>query len=114
MRMKSNSDFVQNHLKLNPDELSLKPLKAQVGGHVYMKILNDHYVCKPLNERELQFYQNIPTKLADHVPAFQGTLVVGNEESTGSRRYKMLTKRNLLFYLFDFLQGRSIIIKRFE
>lgn len=84
--MKSNADFVQQHLKFEPDELSLKPLKAQVGGHVYMKILNDQYVCKPLNERELQFYQNIPKSLADHVPAFQGTLVVGNEESSGHRR----------------------------
>ena len=85
--MKSNSDYFQKHLKFKPDEASLKPLKAQVGGHVYMKILNDKYVCKPLNERELQFYQNIPKNLADHVPAFQGTLVVGNREGTGKERY---------------------------
>ena len=86
--MKSNCDFFQKHLKFKPDEASLKPLKAQVGGHVYMKILNDQYVCKPLNERELHFYQNIPKNLADHVPAFQGTLVE-NEDSSGNRRYKM-------------------------
>ena len=87
-RMKSSSDFVQRQFKFHPKELSLKPLKAQVGGHVYMKILNDQYVCKPLNERELQFYQNIPQNLADHVPAFQGTLV-GNEDSSGNRRFKI-------------------------
>ena len=84
--MKSNTDFVKRQFKVLTDELSLKPLKAQVGGHVYMKILNDKYVCKPLNERELQFYQKIPKTLADHVAAFQGTLVVGNREETGSER----------------------------
>ena len=86
VKMKSNSDLVQRQFKCHPDELSLKPLKAQVGGHVYMKILNDQYVCKPLNERELQFYQNIRKTLADHVPAFQGTLVVVNREEIGKER----------------------------
>jgi hypothetical protein len=85
-KMKSNSDFALRQFKFHPDELSLKPLKAQVGGHVYMKTLNDQYVCKPMNERELQFYQNIPTNLADHVPAFQGTLVVGNRDESGKER----------------------------
>ena len=84
--MKSDADIVQQHLKVEPEQLSLKPLKAQVGGHVYMKILNDQYVCKPLNERELQFYQNIPKLLVEHVPAFQGTLMVGSEEHCGTRR----------------------------
>ena len=82
-RMKSNSDFVKN---LDTTELSLKPLKAQVGGHVYMKILNDKFVCKPLNERELQFYQNIPKILVEHIPRYQGTIVARNEETMGIRR----------------------------
>jgi len=82
-RMKSNSDFVKN---LDTTELSLKPLKAQVGGHVYMKILNDKFVCKPLNERELQFYQNIPQILVEHIPRYQGTIVARNEETMGIRR----------------------------
>jgi len=84
--MKPGVDLVSQHVKFDPEQLSLKPLKAQVGGHVYMKSLNDDYVCKPLNERELQFYQNIPQTLADHVPAFQGTLLVGSEEHGGNRR----------------------------
>ena len=97
--MKSNSDFIQKHLKFKPDELSLKPLQAQVGGHVYMKILNDHYVCKPLNERELQFYQNIPPCLSGHTPRYQGTVVVGSEEGVGcssssSSRYSIGIKWN--------------------
>jgi inositol-hexakisphosphate kinase len=86
--MKSNSDFFQEHLKFKPDEVFLKPMKAQVGGHVYMQILNDQYVCKPLNERELQFYQNIPKNLEDLVPAFQGTLV-GKEDSSGNKRFRI-------------------------
>ena len=86
MIMKSDSDSVQKHFKFDPEELKLKPLKAQVGGHVYMKILNDQFVCKPLNDRELEFYQNIPSNLIDHVPAFKGTLALDNEELYGCRR----------------------------
>jgi len=48
-----------NTLQLGQD-LCLKPLKAQVGGHVYMKLLNDSQVCKPLNQREEKFYQIFP------------------------------------------------------
>ena len=96
--MKSDADLVSQHVKFDPEQLSLKPLKAQVGGHVYMKSLNDEYVCKPLNERELQFYQNIPQSLVDHVPAFQGTLLLGSEEHVGNRRWA------IVMYLLSFVR----------
>jgi len=95
MIMKSDSDSVQKHFKFDPEELKLKPLKAQVGGHVYMKILNDQFVCKPLNDRELEFYQNIPSNLIDHVPAFKGTLALDNEELYGCRSVSSSTCKDL-------------------
>ena len=85
--MLTNLDYDQdntNTLQLGQD-LSLKPLKAQVGGHVYMKLLNDSQVCKPLNQREEKFYQNIPKSLLDHVPQFLGTVEVENNVEESGR-----------------------------
>lgn len=45
-----------------------------------MKIYDDRYVCKPLNRRELKFYQCIPKQLGQLVPGFVGTLTIGNDE----------------------------------
>ena len=84
--MKASSDFEQTLLQFDSERVCLKPLKAQVGGHVYMKILNDRYVCKPLNKRELEFYQNIPKNLVEHIPCYRGTLVVGSEDSSVNPR----------------------------
>merc|ERR1712227_480169 len=50
---------------------------SQVGGHVNMKILNETLVCKPLNKREVKFYQHLPRQLYDFVPRYHGT-VQGN------------------------------------
>ena len=61
-------------------KVSLKPLKAQVGGHVYMKLLNDNYVCKPLNDREVKFYQNTPKNLLQHVPKYLGTVQIQQQQ----------------------------------
>ena len=52
----------------------LTPLPAQVGGHYAMKILDEQYVCKPWNRRELQFYQRLPKQLRNLVPTFYGCL----------------------------------------
>jgi len=93
--MKSDTDFTQKCLGFNPNEVTLKPLKAQVGGHVYMKILNDQFVCKPLNKRELDFYQNIPKNLLKHVPAYKGTLLLDNQDLCKSRRGDGSTSQDL-------------------
>ena len=61
-------------------KVSLSPLKAQVGGHVYMKLLNDNHVCKPLNDREVKFYQNTPKNLLQHVPKFLGTVQIQQQQ----------------------------------
>ena len=66
---------------LQPDKkLTLKPLKAQVGGHVYMKLLNDNHVCKPLNDREVKFYKNTPKNLLQHVPKYLGTVQIQQQQ----------------------------------
>ena len=80
--MITNLEYKQensNSLQLGQN-FSLKPLQAQVGGHVYMKLLNDTQVCKPLNQREEKFYQNIPKNLQEHVPKFLGTVKIQNNE----------------------------------
>ena len=49
-------------------------LYSQVGGHVNMKIMNERFVCKPLNNREVRFYQKLPAQLEDVVPKYHGTI----------------------------------------
>lgn len=59
----------------------LQPLAAQVGGHVKIKMLNSHFICKPYNQREHKFYQLIPAELRRCVPRYVGTLGVERKES---------------------------------
>lgn len=82
--MIANLDYKQENSNSLPlgQNFSLKPLKAQVGGHVYMKLLNESQVCKPLNQREVRFYQNIPKNLQEHVPKFLGTVQIRDDEDT--------------------------------
>lgn len=55
------------------DEINLYPLSNQVGGHTRLLLLNDKTVIKPLNFRELEFYQNIPADIQHFVPKYKGT-----------------------------------------
>lgn len=58
------------------DEINLYPLSNQVGGHTRLLLLNDKTVIKPLNVRELEFYQNIPgNDIQDFVPKYKGEKV---------------------------------------
>lgn len=55
------------------DEINLYPLTNQVGGHTRLLLLNDKTVIKPLNIRELEFYQNIPgNDITQFVPNYKG------------------------------------------
>lgn len=57
------------------DEINLYPLSNQVGGHTRLLLLNDKTVIKPLNVRELEFYQNIPGNDIQHfVPNYKGEI----------------------------------------
>lgn len=54
------------------DEVSLKPLHDQVGGHTRLLLLNSATICKPLNPRELDFYENLPADIQEFVPSYKG------------------------------------------
>lgn len=82
---KETNDLHSNHQKQllssganssdDEDEIDLHPLSNQVGGHTRLLLLNDKTVIKPLNTRELEFYQNIPNNsmIQQFVPKYKGT-----------------------------------------
>ena len=47
---------------------------VKAGGHVQLKTLYHKFICKSFNEREHNFYQNIPPELRLLVPRYGGTL----------------------------------------
>lgn len=66
-----SEDDDEEHSK--KDEINLYPLSNQVGGHTRLLLLNDKTVIKPLNIRELEFYQNIPgNDIQQFVPNYKG------------------------------------------
>ncbi|XP_049873169.1 inositol hexakisphosphate kinase 1 isoform X2 [Pectinophora gossypiella] len=70
---------------LSPDEgheVDVLPLHNQVGGHTRLLVLNDSTVIKPLNIRELHFYQNIPEDIQNFVPRYKGVMQASNTGST--------------------------------
>ncbi|XP_041979664.1 inositol hexakisphosphate kinase 3 isoform X2 [Aricia agestis] len=71
------SKRVQPTHTLSPDdghEVDVLPLHNQVGGHTRLLVLNDSTVIKPLNIRELHFYQNIPEDIQSFVPRYKGVM----------------------------------------
>uniref|UniRef100_U5EUR6 Kinase n=1 Tax=Corethrella appendiculata TaxID=1370023 RepID=U5EUR6_9DIPT len=56
------------------DEIALHPLNNQVGGHTRLLLLNQSTVIKPLNVRELEFYENIPNDIQQFVPKYKGVM----------------------------------------
>lgn len=72
-----DDDFSKNNencipKKFEEDEVSLFPLQNQVGGHTRLLLLNQSTICKPLNPRELDFYQNLPSDIQIFVPEYKG------------------------------------------
>nr|CAD7404020.1 unnamed protein product [Timema cristinae] len=67
------------HLELIEGEYTLSTLHLElVGGHTRMLLLNQSTICKPLNVRELDFYQNIPRDIQNFVPMFKGVMQGSN------------------------------------
>ena len=54
----------------------LHPLDHQVGGHTQLMLLDQSTVAKPLIQRELLFYLNIPRELRPFVPSYKGKALV--------------------------------------
>ena len=76
--MNKNFAVKGNESQTEKDQ-SFEKLYSQVGGHVSMKILNERFVCKPLNLREVSFYQNLPADLSDFVPTYHGTVSLDSD-----------------------------------
>ncbi|CAO1346946.1 unnamed protein product [Diamesa hyperborea] len=75
--LKPHSILSQNNSESDEDdEINLYPLNNQVGGHTRLLLLNDKTVIKPLNFRELEFYQNIPKNddIQHFVPKYKGVM----------------------------------------
>ncbi|XP_071446758.1 uncharacterized protein [Hetaerina americana] len=68
-------------------EVSLFPLSNQVGGHTRLLLLNDGTICKPLNARELNFYQHIPDEIQKFVPKFKGVMQVTSSGAVLEQKY---------------------------
>ncbi|XP_072382052.1 inositol hexakisphosphate kinase 3 isoform X1 [Diabrotica undecimpunctata] len=65
----------QEQLSCNNDEVDLFPLNNQVGGHTRLMVLNSSTIVKPLNYRELDFYQNIQEQdIKNFVPKYKGVM----------------------------------------
>lgn len=67
------------------DFVPLEPFVHQVGGHSSMMKFDDVSVCKPLNQREHRFYEELPSEMHPFTPEFRGE------------------SENLLFYFSHFL-----------
>eukprot|EP00096_Caligus_rogercresseyi_P004298 TRINITY_DN1850_c0_g1_i2.p1 TRINITY_DN1850_c0_g1~~TRINITY_DN1850_c0_g1_i2.p1 ORF type:complete len:359 (-),score=119.27 TRINITY_DN1850_c0_g1_i2:206-1282(-) len=59
---------------LEEEGVFLEPFIHQVGGHFPLVSLDDFTLCKPLNLKELQFYQNLPDSLTPFTPSYKGTM----------------------------------------
>uniref|UniRef100_A0A1L8DFW6 Kinase n=1 Tax=Nyssomyia neivai TaxID=330878 RepID=A0A1L8DFW6_9DIPT len=70
----SRSQLAVSDVANEKDEIAIHPLTNQVGGHTRLLLLNQSTVIKPLNIRELDFYQNIPEDVQMFVPKYKGVL----------------------------------------
>ncbi|GFG35244.1 hypothetical protein Cfor_08585 [Coptotermes formosanus] len=75
----AHQQFLRQHSETyDENEISLIPLGNQVGGHTRLLMLNERTICKPLNPRELDFYQNIPQDIQTFVPQYKGVMQACN------------------------------------
>lgn len=50
----------------------LEPFVHQVGGHSCVLRFNDKTICKPLIQREHQFYETLPAEMCKFTPQYEG------------------------------------------
>jgi len=61
----------ENSVSSKKCDIPLRPYKHQVGGHAAIfELLDKEHICKPMNEGEAEFYQNMPTELRLWTPEF--------------------------------------------
>ncbi|KAI1279563.1 Inositol hexakisphosphate kinase 3 [Halotydeus destructor] len=73
---KASRNGGQSNSESNYDTATLLPFVHQVGGHTQLMLLDQTTICKPLIQRELLFYLNIPSELKGFVPAYKGVVQV--------------------------------------
>lgn len=56
------------------DFVPLEPFVHQVGGHSSMMKFDDVSVCKPLNQREHRFYEELPSEMHPFTPEYRGKI----------------------------------------
>eukprot|EP00088_Acartia_fossae_P055532 TRINITY_DN6443_c0_g2_i2.p1 TRINITY_DN6443_c0_g2~~TRINITY_DN6443_c0_g2_i2.p1 ORF type:complete len:449 (+),score=91.23 TRINITY_DN6443_c0_g2_i2:94-1440(+) len=61
---------------MSGEQLKLEPFIHQVGGHSPLFCLDSLTVCKPLEQREFNFYSSLPNTLIPFTPHFKGTMNV--------------------------------------
>ncbi|XP_046621997.1 inositol hexakisphosphate kinase 1 isoform X1 [Neodiprion virginianus] len=84
----TTSPVTASFLKDHDEEVALHPLNNQVGGHTRLLLLNQNTICKPLNYRELEFYQNIPQDIQMFVPKFKGVMQASSSSEVSlDKRY---------------------------
>ncbi|KAF7249637.1 Inositol hexakisphosphate kinase 2 [Varanus komodoensis] len=54
----------------------LEPFVHQVGGHSSVLRFNDKTICKPLIQREHQFYETLPAEMRKFTPQYEGPRAV--------------------------------------
>ena len=66
--------YTSSKLSANLPEggVKLNLFAHQVGGHSCILTLHNDIVCKPLNQREHQFYETMPSELEDFTPQYKG------------------------------------------
>ncbi|XP_022249891.1 inositol hexakisphosphate kinase 3-like [Limulus polyphemus] len=63
-------------VRKSPSIKVMYPFSHQVGGHTQMLLLERDTLCKPLIQRELHFYQNVPRGMKRFVPDYKGVIQV--------------------------------------
>ncbi|XP_043934521.1 inositol hexakisphosphate kinase 2 [Protopterus annectens] len=58
----------------------LEPFVHQVGGHSCVLCFNEKTLCKPLIQRECQFYESLPSDMQKFTPKYKGVVSVNFEE----------------------------------
>ncbi|XP_052888996.1 uncharacterized protein LOC128297402 [Anopheles moucheti] len=74
LQQQKHQQHSHHDVESDEDEIALYPLNNQVGGHTRLLLLNQSTVIKPLNLRELEFYQNIPSDIQQFVPKYRGVM----------------------------------------
>jgi hypothetical protein len=78
----------------NEDMVVLEPFIHQVGGRSTI-LVYDQNICKPINSRELAFYESLPPDLKPFVSEFRGVIeVYFNEDADGYLTISAKTPRD--------------------